>query len=1215
MEKPKRTNAVSDREQKKPRKTVVKHETRSEKTLLAEAFQGSKDTLHRDLFEKAGLAMFQVTREGKPITVNPEFARIFGYRSVKDFLTKVKNTSELFADPKRREEILRQKIENPSLKTFENLYLRKDGTTFTGQMTMGDIKSPDGRILLIEGLIEDITIRKQTEEALRESEQKLRGVLEQSTDGIVIADEQGTIIEWNRKQEEIMGYGKDESIGKPIWEAQYRVALSEDQKAHPPKQLKQFILKLLKERQSEFFGILSERTIRRKDGTVRQIESVIYPITIGDRFLIGSTTRDITERKQAEDALQQSEKKYRLLHESMIDGFVSVSMEGRILESNDIYKQMLGYNDAELSQKTFSDITPEKWLDYEADIVKNQIIKRGYSDVYEKEYIRKDGSIFPVELHTVLMRNGQGQPVGMWGIVRDITERKEAEHALRDSEERYRTLAEAANDNIFVVNREGRVEYINEYAAKQFHRKPEDILGEKMVSLFPPEVANRQIENLQRTFQTGEPYYTEGKTVFPQGEQWLGTWITPLFDESGDVRAVLGIARDITERRRVEDALRESDKSYRFLAENISDVIWILDAEESRFRYISPSVERLRGYSPEEVMAQDMAASLTPGSNQYLAHIFPDRIAEFKSGIRKVYIDEIEQPCKDGSSVWTETTTRYLINQGDGHLEVYGVSRDITARKQVELERQMLMDIMQGLTQTEELQDYLSLVHHTIAKVVFAKNFYVILKNKHTGLFEESYSVDEYDPPALPSLLEKSISSFVFRNGKPLLLTPSYFDELAARGEVKLVGAYSRSWLGVPLITSRETIGVMAVQDYDVEGRYTERDKELLYSIAGQVAQIVERKRAEEALRVLSTRQEALLASIPDILVEMNLDKKYTWANPAGFEFFGEDVIGKEAGSFIEGDQDFYREVQPLFDGDESTIYVESWQRRKDGQKRLLAWWCRTLKNDAGDVIGSLSSARDITEVSLAQEQVRRLNAELEQHVEARTHELRDAQEKLIRQEKLAVLGQLAGGVGHELRNPLGIINNAIYYLRLIQPDADDKIKEYLGIIETETRTADKIINDLLDFSRIKSVDREPIRIADLIKQTFTRFPAPDNVDVTVDQPEDLLTVKVDSHQMIQVLGNLVVNGCQAMSKGGQLIVQVTKSGNDVSIAVKDKGVGIPPENMGKLFEPLFTTKPKGIGLGLAVSKKLVEANGGRIEVQSEVGKGATFTVYLHLES
>jgi PAS domain S-box-containing protein len=406
----------------------------------------------------------------------------------------------------------------------------------------------------------------------------------------------------------------------------------------------------------------------------------------------------------------------------------------------------------------------------------------------------------------------------------------------------------------------------------------------------------------------------------------------------------------------------------------------------------------------------------------------------------------------------------------------------------------------------------------------------------------------------------------------------------------------------------------MAVQDYDVEGRYTERDKELLYSIAGQVAQIVERKRAEEALRVLSTRQEALLASIPDILVEMNLNKIYTWANPAGFDFFGEDVVGKEAGSFIEGNQDFYREVQPLFDGDESTIYVESWQRRKDGQKRLLAWWCRTLKNDTGDVIGSLSSARDITEVSLAQEEVRRLNTELEQHVEARTRELRDAQEKLIRQEKLAVLGQLAGGVGHELRNPLGIINNAIYYLRLIQPDADDKVKEYLGIIETETRTADKIINDLLDFSRIKSVDREPIRIVDLIKQTFTRFPIPDNVEVTVVQPDDLLTVKVDSHQMMQVLGNLVVNGCQAMSKGGPLIVQVTKSGKDVSIAVKDKGVGIPPENMDKLFEPLFTTKPKGIGLGLAVSKKLVEANGGRIEVQSEVGMGATFTLYLPLE-
>ena len=139
---------------------------------------------------------------------------------------------------------------------------------------------------------------------------------------------------------------------------------------------------------------------------------------------------DIVQRKQAEDALKLSERRYRLLHESMIDGYVSVDMSGKFVECNESYRNMIGYSEAELTRLTYKDITPEKWHASELVIVEEQIIKRGYSDIYEKEYIRKDGSVFPVELHTVLMRNEAGEPEGMWAIVRDITERKYNEKAL-----------------------------------------------------------------------------------------------------------------------------------------------------------------------------------------------------------------------------------------------------------------------------------------------------------------------------------------------------------------------------------------------------------------------------------------------------------------------------------------------------------------------------------------------------------------------------------------------------------------------------------------------------------------------------------------------------------------------------------------------------------------------------------------------------------------
>ncbi len=246
-----------------------------------------------------------------------------------------------------------------------------------------------------------------------------------------------------------------------------------------------------------------------------------------------------------------------------------------------------------------------------------------------------------------------------------------------------------------------------------------------------------------------------------------------------------------------------------------------------------------------------------------------------------------------------------------------------------------------------------------------------------------------------------------------------------------------------------------------------------------------------------------------------------------------------------------------------------------------------------------------------AEQKVKEYSERLEEMVEERTRELRQAQEKLLLQEKLAVLGQLAGGVGHELRNPLGVINTSIYYLKMVQPDASEKVRQHLDMIEHEVQNADKIISDLLDFARVVSSDRQPVSVSELVKHTLERFPLPGTVKGMLDIPVELPLVFADPRQLEQVLGNLTVNACQAMPGGGKLTISAVKMDKLVAITLKDTGTGITPENLSKIFEPLFTTKVKGIGLGLPVSRKLVEANGGRIEVNSQVGLGSTFTVYL----
>jgi signal transduction histidine kinase len=297
--------------------------------------------------------------------------------------------------------------------------------------------------------------------------------------------------------------------------------------------------------------------------------------------------------------------------------------------------------------------------------------------------------------------------------------------------------------------------------------------------------------------------------------------------------------------------------------------------------------------------------------------------------------------------------------------------------------------------------------------------------------------------------------------------------------------------------------------------------------------------------------------------------------------------------------------------------------------------WTLEEQSFATAIAGFASMSIETHERRKAEERIRQLNAGLEERVEERTKQLRYAQEELIRKEKLAILGQLSASVGHELRNPLGVISNAIYYLTTVRGCADETVREYLDIIKDEIANALRIISDLLDFSRTTPPQSTAVRVGELIHETLGRCQVPGDVRTVVELPDGLSAVMADPFQMGQVFQNIITNAVQAMSGSGTLrisarlvspdagtaprgcpvegehAVSPLQKRNFVEISVNDTGDGISPANMSKLFLPLFTTKAKGIGLGLVVSKKLVEANGGRISVASEPGRGTTFTVTL----
>ncbi len=238
------------------------------------------------------------------------------------------------------------------------------------------------------------------------------------------------------------------------------------------------------------------------------------------------------------------------------------------------------------------------------------------------------------------------------------------------------------------------------------------------------------------------------------------------------------------------------------------------------------------------------------------------------------------------------------------------------------------------------------------------------------------------------------------------------------------------------------------------------------------------------------------------------------------------------------------------------------------------------------------------------------------EELQAANDKLIEAQEQLIRSEKLAVIGQLASGVGHELRNPLGAIKNAAFYIqrRIAKTDlpaAEPRVVEFLDIIDDEANVATKVITDLLGFSRVAKPTVSPVSIAGVLEDALKHTPLPENVELIKDIANNLPMVMVDADQIRQVFLNIALNALQAMPEGGRLNIRASSKGEFVEMEFADTGGGIPKSIINKIFDPLFTTKAKGVGLGLSVCKSILDRHEGNIRVESEVGKGTTFTLSL----
>ncbi len=441
-----------------------------------------------------------------------------------------------------------------------------------------------------------------------------------------------------------------------------------------------------------------EARFTRPDGEIVYIRGASQPRRNGDEIIFDGFLIDVTEQRSAEQALRASEAKYRRLHDAMRDAFVSVDMEGHILECNEAYLEMLGYDEQDIKKLTYMDLTPEKWHEHEADIVKHQIIPRGFSEIYEKEYTRKDGSVFPVELRTVLFRDDRGKPEFMWATVRDITERRKFEGSLKQAIAYNRSLIEASLDPLVTIGSDGKITDVNKATEQATGYSREELVGKDFSECFTDPVKASTI--YRQVFQMGLVRDCELELRHRDGHVVPVLYNASTYrDSKGKAAGVFASARDMSERKKLEETLRDSEAKYRFLAERINDIVWTADMD-LRLTYDSPSVEKILGFTLQERMQQRADEMMKPESYAKILEVLGEELEREKE--EGVYPDrdiklELEYYHKNGSTVWMECIASAIRDDAGKPIGIYGVSRNITDRKRIEEELKRHKDQLESI--------------------------------------------------------------------------------------------------------------------------------------------------------------------------------------------------------------------------------------------------------------------------------------------------------------------------------------------------------------------------------------------------------------------------------------------------------------------------------------------------------------------------------------
>jgi len=991
--------------------------------------------------------------------------------------------------------------------------------------------------------VKDITEHKQAEDARRKAEEEKSALLEEAPVDIIHTDLKGKITYVNQRFESESGYSREEIIGRNGFQLDWF-----------PARTLEFLAERMEARLEGSPAKHWETQFKCKDGRRIWIElegKILRGSGVPVGFQIIAT--NITERKQAEEKLRESERKYRLLFETSPDCITQLDREGRYLAANPATARSLGVPLEGLIGKTVFQVMAQEIAQFRLENMR-RVLNEGHAQVFEDQ---RDGRYFH---HVVVPLKTPDQEEAVQVITRDITDRKQAEEALRRSEERYRTVLEEMEDSYFEVDLGGHLTFVNNAVARDLGYSTEELMGKSYEAFMVEEDIESVFQIFNEVYRTGVP--NKGfawKTVRKDGTHGFAeTSISLLRNHKGETIGFRGVGRDISERKKIEETLRQSEEKYRTILEETGDGYFETDLA-GNFRLVNDAQTRLLGYSREETMGANFRA-FTP--EERIKAVLEAYNGMYKTGEPlRSFVDEVIR--KDGSHGFAETSAFPIRNDRGEIVGFRGVRRDITARKQ--MEEALRHSEERYRTILEEMEDSyfeVDLGGH----LIFVNNSVC----RDLGYSREELTGKSYKVFTVEEDIESVFRVFngVYRTGVPNK--------------------------GFPWRTVRKD-GTHGFAETSIS--LLKNEKGEIIGFRGVGRDITDRKQTEEKLRQGEENYRVLFDnSVIGTIVLDAETMKVVMANQAAVKMleFGsvEQGIGLNPVDFIAPeDKERVLEVivKEMFEKD-LRMTNEFRVVTKNGREIWISATGARIMHE-GRVAG-LISFTDSTEQKLQNE-------------------------RFIMTDRLASLGELASGAAHELNNPLTSIIG--FSQLLMERKVPDDIREDLKLINTEAQRAAGVTRNLLTFARRHAPMKEPNQINNIIEDVL-RITAYNHkakgIEVERQFDPGLPEVMVDYFQMQQVFMNIIINAEYFMVNAhdrGILTITTMERNDAVKILFTDDGPGIPPENLRRIFDPFFTTKEagKGTGLGLSICHGIVTEHGGQIYARSQLGKGATIVVEL----